>query len=311
MTAARVVCIGVATLDTIVEVERLPGADDRVPARDGRLAGGGVAATAAVTLARLGIPVAFVGCVGDDAAGRWIRDGLGDEGVEVRGLHVTSGRSPVSAVLIEQGSGGRALAPYPGEGGPIELSGEDFAMCAAAEWIHLDHVGHAVLASLWAARLPARISFDGGVPVQDLTLAGIDLYAPTEAALLASDPGRLLDDAMAAALDEGPSAVVVSRGAQGSVALERNLAGRGPRRTEAAAFPIDAGAGSTLGAGDVFHGALVAALVEGRSMAEALERANACAALACRAIDGRSAIPTAEALDRFIAGQAGKARVNA
>ena len=49
---------------------------------------------------------------------------------------------------------------------------------------------------------------------------------------------------------------------------------------------------STLGAGDVFHGALLAGLVQGRPLRETLELANTAAALSCRALDGRSAIPT-------------------
>ena len=55
-------------------------------------------------------------------------------------------------------------------------------------------------------------------------------------------------------------------------------------------FPVDVV--STLGAGDVFHGALLACLDRGLPLRDALVRANACAALSCRALDGRSAIPT-------------------
>jgi sugar/nucleoside kinase (ribokinase family) len=58
---------------------------------------------------------------------------------------------------------------------------------------------------------------------------------------------------------------------------------------------------STLGAGDVFHGALLACLQRGLSLSEALVRANACAALSCRALDGRSAIPTWDELERTLA----------
>jgi sugar/nucleoside kinase (ribokinase family) len=49
---------------------------------------------------------------------------------------------------------------------------------------------------------------------------------------------------------------------------------------------------STLGAGDVFHGALVAAVVHGLPLAAQLEFANATAALSCQGLDGRSRIPS-------------------
>ena len=57
------------------------------------------------------------------------------------------------------------------------------------------------------------------------------------------------------------------------------------------ALPVDIV--STLGAGDVFHGALLVCLVRGLELRDSLIRANACAALSCRALDGRSAIPFA------------------
>jgi sulfofructose kinase len=49
---------------------------------------------------------------------------------------------------------------------------------------------------------------------------------------------------------------------------------------------------STLGAGDVFHGALLAAVRRGYLLPDCLAYANVVAALSCRGLDGRSAIPT-------------------
>ena len=304
MSAARVVCIGVATLDAIVAVDRIPGPDERVPGVAGALRGGGVAATAAVALARLGVPVALVGRVGDDETGRWIRDDLAREGVDVDGLAL-GGRSPLSAVLVERSSGTRALAPYPGETGPIEPGATDLARCAAADWIHVDHAGYHALARIRAAGVTTPVSLDGGVPIAGLSLAGIQLYAPTEAALLERYPGTL-DDALRRALEEGPSLVVATRGGRGSVALERRPGGA-PIRHDTPGFdvPSDGSSdGSTLGAGDVFHGALLAALITGQPVPDALRRANATAALACRALDGRGAIPTRPELDAFLANAA-------
>ena len=65
------------------------------------------------------------------------------------------------------------------------------------------------------------------------------------------------------------------------------------------AFPVDPV--STLGAGDVFHGALLACLARGLSLRDSLVRANACAALSCRALDGRSAIPSWDELEASVA----------
>jgi len=298
----RVVCIGIATVDAIVAVERLPASDERVPGLDGRLAGGGVAATAAVTLARLGVATAFVGRVGDDGTGRWIRDELDREGVDVAGLRLTAARSPVSVVLIEAASGLRSLAPYLGDGAPIEPGPAELAAAAAADWVHLDDLGLAVLPTLAGAGIRTPVSVDDGIGVRDVGLDAVALYAPTERVLRARFPGATLEASLVAALAAGPRLVAATLGEAGSAAAERRPDGRvAHHRATPFAVPV----ASTLGAGDVFHGGLLAALVAGRPVGEALRRANATAALACRALDGRSAIPTLDELDAFLAAARG------
>ena len=266
-----VVAVGLATLDAIFAVPRHPSPDDRVVATELATAGGGPAATAAVTLARLGIRTFFVGAVGDDATGAAIRDGLEREGVDVSELAVVAGaRSPQSTVLV--GSGGRAIVHYPGTVPPLELTPRARALCAEAAWVHVDHVGYA------AAPRGVRLSVDGGNPIDGLDLRGVALYAPTEKAL------RDAFGNATRALEEGAELVVVTRGAEGSVAYTAE------GTVEAPAHPVDVA--STLGAGDVFHGALLAQLVRDAPLREALAFANRCAALSCRALDGRSEIPS-------------------
>lgn len=291
---ARVVCIGHATLDAILAVPRLPVSDERLPASAGALAGGGPAATAAVALARLGIAVAFGGRIGDDPAGQVIRDGLLAEGVDVSALEAVPGSSPFTAVLVDP-DGGRALVPAPGDLPPIRLTPALESLLGSAAWVHLDHVGAALLPAIRALACPARVSVDGGNPIEGLVLGGVDLYAPTVTALLARVDAPDLDEALEAGLREGAALVVATDGARGSHAAWRDAAGH-VRRATVPAPPV-VGLVSTLGAGDVFHGALLAALVEGREVEDALAFANRVAAASTRALDGRTAIPRREELD--------------
>jgi sulfofructose kinase len=298
---SRVVCIGIATLDAILEVDRLPRTNERVPAIASTLASGGVAATAAVTLGRLGVPVAFIGEAGDDRTGRWIRDDLAAERVDVGGLRLTAGaRSALSAVLVERTRGSRALVPDLGDPGRIELDDDDLERCERADWVHLDHLGLDVLPQLRSAGITTAISLDDGVGVAtQADLGAVTLDAPTRDILMARHAGLDLDGALDAALELGPRIVAVTRGASGAVAVERRADG-GPRRRHAVdGFSVEVR--STLGAGDVFHGALLAGLVDGRPLENALTRAVACAGLSCRSLDGRSAIPSPSELDAAIA----------
>jgi sulfofructose kinase len=279
-----VVCVGLATQDTILAVPRHPDPDAVVVATDVAVAGGGPAATAAVALARLGVAAFFVGSVADDDAGSFARDALAAEGVDVSELRVVDGRSPRSACLVSGAE--RTIAAFRGALPPLELSARAQQLCLGAAWVHVDQTGYGAVPPV---RGRVRLSIDHGNPIDGLDLGGVALYAPTEQRLR-----EAVGDARAA-LDGGAELVVVTRGADGSVAYTRD-----GDVVEAPGLSVDPV--STLGAGDVFHGALLAQLVAGARLPEALAAANACAALSCRALDGRSAIPTARELEAALAG---------
>jgi sulfofructose kinase len=267
----QVVCVGLATRDAIWRVPEFPEPDGRVVATELVVAGGGPAATAAVTLARLGIDVGFAGAVGDDDAGRFVREGLEAEGVDLTLLAtVAGGRTPESTILVSP-DGARSIVHHPGSA-PIE------ELEVQADWVHVDHAGY--------GRARKVNSIDGGNPIPGLSLEGVALYAPTESRLHAD-----FGDAESART-AGAEVVVVTRGADGSAATT------GDGVIDAPGVPCDPV--STLGAGDVFHGALLAYLVRGALLRDALAAANGAAALSCRALDGRSAIPTLDELERSL-----------
>jgi sulfofructose kinase len=242
-----IVCVGLATRDTIYALPRHPDANDRVVATERSVAGGGPAATAAVTIAKLGVDVRFVGVVD-----------------ELPGVDVVAmpGRIVESTILVS----GDARAIITEEPSVFEAPAD---VLRGAEWVHVDHIG-------WGS-VPGgdfRLSVDGGNPIPRLELDRVELYAPTEER----------DDGRRARL------TVVTKGAGGCTVYEDDRAYDVPgfRGVDVV---------STLGAGDVFHGALLACLVRGLQLRDAARYANACAALSCRALDGRSAIPTWDELE--------------
>jgi sugar/nucleoside kinase (ribokinase family) len=273
-------------MDSIVLVSGYPGPDERVVADDLVFAGGGPAATAAVAAARLGIDSAFVGTVGDDEDGRRILEDLAAEGVDVSGVtRAPAARSAASVIVVDRLHGTRAICARPGP--PVDLS-RGTELLRRAEWVHTDHVGWAAVAQALdlSATARPRVSVDAGNPIPGFTPAGVDLYVPTLEALrrtYGADAPR--DAALEAALRDGARRVVATDGSSGSFAADADGA-----RAEAPGVPVDVV--STLGAGDVFHGALVAAHVRDLPLVDALEYANHVAARSCLGLDGRSAIPT-------------------
>ncbi|WP_308797891.1 carbohydrate kinase family protein [Agromyces silvae] len=276
MADLEVLCVGSATHDTIAVTDRYPSEDSRVEARAIVTAGGGPAATAAVALARLGIAVGFAGVVGDDDTGRAVRRGLEAEGVDTRWL-VGGGTHTGASVIVVSGDASRTIftrpAPMPApESIPVD----------AAPWIHVDQTGYPAVAAARSAGLRARISIDAGNPVPALALRDVALYAPTRSALLERYPGDV-DRALDRAHADGAAAVVMTDGARGA-----RYSGGGARGAVPA---VEVDAVSTLGAGDVFHGALLAGIVGGGDLGSATALASWVAARSCLALDGRSAIP--------------------
>ena len=251
-----IVCVGLATRDTIYAVPRHPGADDLVVASTRTVAGGGPAATAAVAMAKLGADVRFVGVVEGEL------DGIADV---VR----MPGRMVESAILVNDE--GRSIVTEP----PAQFT-VGAEVLEGATWVHVDHVGYAALGpDCFATGLP--ISVDGGHPIPTLDVDAIEVWAPPEA----RDDGRRA------------KITVVTRGADGCTAYTEG------ESFDVPCYPVDAV--STLGAGDVFHGALATCLDRGLALRDSLVRANACAALSCRALDGRSAVPSWDELEAAVA----------
>jgi len=287
---APLVFAGVAALDTIALVDRMPGPDERITTAAMTQAGGGPAATAAVTASRLGLPAAFVGMVGDDEEGDRILAGLAREGVDVSGaIRAPGTRSAASIGLVDRGRGSRALVNRPGPPLRIPVSGRAADLLAGAGWVHVDQAGWGAVAPLRRTSR-FRLSVDAGNLIPDFSADGVDLYVPTLAALRARYGDRPAVDLLDAGLADGARCVVATRGEGGAV-------GACPGTRPVAVAALAVGVVSTLGAGDVFHGALLAATARGMPLRERLSYAAAVAGLSCRALDGRSAIPShAEAL---------------
>ena len=286
------VFVGAATLDAIAAVDRMPHADERVVATEIAFAGGGPAATAAGAFSRLGLRAAFVGVIGADDEGARVRVGLERAGVDVSCLRALPGRRTATSVVVaDRGSAGRAICTLPGQPWEVAPGSAAADLVRRAPWLHVDQVGWPAVSGLLAslpARARPRLSVDAGNPVPDLPLSVVDLYVPTLDALRLTHghPGGVDDDdLLASALAAGAATVVATGGAAGSVAASVD-----GTRCAAPAPAVDVV--STLGAGDVFHGALLAAVVRGEPLPYCLAYANTAAALSCRALDGRSAIPS-------------------
>ncbi|GAB3393884.1 PfkB family carbohydrate kinase [Humibacter soli] len=288
---APIVFVGVATYDAISLVPRYPRANERVEATAVVFAGGGPAATAAVAARRLGAAVELIAPVGDDPVHDLIAESLEREGV---GLHLqldAERASQASAIICASDQSTRAITTLNMR--PFSLTERHAELVRGAEWVHVDHLGWPAVAralsSVPADRRP-KISVDAGHPI----IGDAALCRPAETALfvppfenLVANEGESDPDVLRRV---GADAVVATKGGSGCVGLSPD------GRFHSIGGVIVPELGSTLGAGDVFHGALAAA----EPFDHAMRLANVVAALSCRGVDGRSRIPDLAEADAFL-----------
>jgi sulfofructose kinase len=293
LSSIQAVCVGVITIDTIALVDKYPSADERVMAQEISRAGGGPAAVAAVALSRLGIKSAIVGTIGDDADGKEVLRIFEKEGVDTSGISIGTSTTAGSVIVASKEHSARAISTrQPMVQAPINEAAKK--LIAQAQWVHVDHVGINRLAELGISRGNGPlISFDAGYGVETFDPITVDLFVPTDRQMALRYPGIDLAVALENDSMKAGNTVVATQGSAGS-------AGFSPETglVTAPGFSVDVM--STLGAGDVFHGALVAQLIQGFPLQEAMRRANAVAALSCTGLDGQSKIPTTTELDAYL-----------
>jgi sulfofructose kinase len=286
----RVICLGLSALDLIWNVDHFfTGGSQKIKSHDYGTAGGGMAANAAVTVARLGGSAAFWGRGGDDAAGHQMRAALSEQGVDVAQFRLfPDGRSSVSGILVDA-SGERQIVnfrgrfPEPADWLPLDQLSGVSAVLTDPRWV----VGAvALFTAARAAGIPTVLDADvADREVFEMLLPLTDHAIFSEPAL-AGFAGSAGDESLAKIAGFGCRVAAVTRGHQGLTLRESGVTRNQP------AYPVDAV--DTTGAGDVFHGAYALAIGVGLAVTDAMAFAAAAAALKCTRPGGRAGIPTLE-----------------
>lgn len=284
----RVICLGLSALDQIWRVDRLfSGDSEKIRSLNYSMLGGGMAANAAVTIARLGGSVAFWGRGGDDAAGREMRSALAAEGIEVENFRLfADGRSSVSGIIVDKSGerqivNFRGLYPESADWLPLEQATRASAVLADPRWVE----GAAVLFDE-ARALGIPTVLDGDVADAEVfeRLLPLTDHAVFSEPALAAFVGSANDASLATLARFNCRVIAVTRGSEGVSWYENG------RLQKQAAYPVDVV--DTTGAGDVFHGAFALAIGAGLEVRDAMSFAAATAALKCAHSGGRSGIPS-------------------
>jgi ribokinase len=298
----EVAVLGVAAMDLVARVERLPEVDGIALARHVEEVPGGSGANVAVGLARLGHSVAFLGKVGDDARGRELLKAFEREAVDIRGLRVAQGQPSAACFVAVSEKGERLIVALGGVGAlerPEELAAD---LLREARIVYIsDLVGEVARRAVHLARQgggmvyfsPGGVTSGLGLVALHPLLAEVDVFVGSR-----SDLSRLLGesrpgDAAREVLEAGAAVVVETLGAQGA-----RLLARGEERW-VPAFEVDPVV-DTTGAGDAFAAGLMAGRLEGLGWERSLVVGCAVAALKIGRFGAREGLPTGEELRAFL-----------
>lgn len=285
-----VVCAGLSCLDHIWQVESFPPVSSRTYSRTYRIQGGGPAATAAVTIARLGGRARLWALHGDDPGGAYALAELERFGVDVSAVQVIAGASSwVSAVLVTP-EGERYIFPYRGDG-LVDAAPAARPEAADAVLVDFRHPRLCREAVEWARERDVPTVGDlGNARYWELS-EDLDVVIASEECA-AEVLGRADPEAALEAMRWRPEQHVgITLGSEGYL----YDAGQGMRHLPA--LPVEVI--DTTGAGDVFHGAFAFALASGWDPDRCAAYAQVTAALSCTGV-GRSAIPEGSEVDRLL-----------
>ncbi|HFT1630158.1 TPA: aminoimidazole riboside kinase [Klebsiella pneumoniae] len=294
---------------------------DLLPDGEGRLlqCPGGAPANVAVGVARLGGDSGFIGRVGDDPFGRFMRHTLAQEQVDVNYMRLDAAQRTSTVVVDLDSHGERTFTFMVRPSADLFLQPEDLPPFAAGQWLHVCSIAlsaepsrSTTFAAMEAIkRAGGYVSFDPNIR-SDLWQDPQDLRDCLDRALALADAIKLSEEELAfisgsddivsgiARLNARfqPTLLLVTQGKAGVQAALRGQVSHFPARPVVA---VD-----TTGAGDAFVAGLLASLAAHgipdnlAALAPDLALAQTCGALATTAKGAMTALPYRDDLQRSL-----------
>lgn len=274
-TSELIVCVGDNCVDVTLSGRRdlPPGARGAEPVPPAHLAGGN-AFNVAVALARMGRRAAYAGAVGDDPAAEVIVGAAAEAGVDTSRIRRMSGSTGQTVVDHDPDGERRFVTEDYGVAAEYRIDAETAAWLSTAGWVHF---ARQVDLAAWAAALregPVTLSCDlghgGGVGMLASVAPVVDVVFMSASSAAGLTPEQMVQRA----LEAGASLVVVTLGAGGSIAASADA------EWQMDAAPV-ARVVDTLGAGDAYIAAFIAARMDGKGIEEAMRGGSLAGAAAC------------------------------
>ena len=299
---ANIIVVGSLNADLVVRTPRFPQPGETISGEDLQIIPGGKGANQAVAAARQGTPTAMVGRVGRDSFGPDLINNLKQNGVDTERVQTDPESATGTAIIIVDTNGQNSIVLSPGGNGkvtPTDVEEIPFSE-ATLLLLQLEIPVEAVLAAARRAKengLRVLLNPAPARALPDELLALPDFLVPNESelSLLSGLPVNDLPSAENAAktlLERGIQTVIVTLGANGALIVNKELTKHIP------SFKVDVV--DTTAAGDAFIGGFASALLQNKSLEEAVRYGCACGALAATKFGAQPSLPPKEDVEKFL-----------
>lgn len=300
----HILVIGSANVDMTAHVDHLPKPGETVGDASFSQSYGGKGANQAVAALRAGAPVSFIGCLGADMAGQQMQQTMQAEGINMEHVIVDQQKTTGTALILVDKQAENCIAVAPGANATLTPAAIDEARFAisGAEYILLQmEIPLETVAYILelTAGLGKKVILNAAPAyfLEDRLLKGLYMLVVNEqeAATMAKHKIHTQDDIVHCTeilLSKGVQHVVVTLGSKGAYYAAKR------EKIWADAYP--AKAVDTTGAGDIFCGALAAALYRNGKPSEALKYASAAAALCVTKNGTQNSAPYEEEIKDFL-----------
>jgi sulfofructose kinase len=291
---------GLNAVDHLIVVPEYPAFDTKIRLLQHKQAAGGQAATTMVGLQRLGFKTAYAGRFGSDQEGQFGLEAVRSEAVNLEFAEVIEGaRNQLAFIIIDVRSGERTIIWDRDERLGYAPQEAPVALASRGRVLHLDAHNPPACARM------AQSARDAGTIVTadiDNIYEGLPELLPLIDVLIGSRefPHRLTGIA-----DHRASLVELK--ARYRCAMVGMTLGKGGaiiycegEFIESPGFEVPGGCRDTTGAGDAFHTGFLYGLLSGEDVETTLRFANAVAALKCRDLGARTALPDENELNEFL-----------
>ena len=305
-----IVVVGSINLDLVVGADRIPRVGETITGKTFNTFFGGKGANQAVAIAKLGYPVAMVGCVGTDVFGEQLHRGLDHAGVDTNCVSAVEGPSGV-ALITTSSHGENNIVVVPGANQFLEPALLDQSrplleragMLLTQLEIPLDTVEYL---AQFAERNDIPLMLDPA-PARDLPLSllrRVSWITPNETETQELLKRRIAsqDDYYAATeslLSCGTKNVLLKIGSRGALIAQQDGS-----KEMIPAFAVDAV--DTTAAGDAFNGGFAVGLMSGMSAIESARFASAVAAISITQLGAQPSMPAMHEVEQFIAEQSAR-----